>query len=414
MILKKNKPTSRSYVLQIFFFVAVSCIGFPNSMFAFQDAEQPPAPTEEAENPPADDKKDPIFDAQEKVDLVPFNTVKIGDLIWSSQNLDVEIDGSWCYDDKDVNCQKYGRLYTWEAAKKIGRMFDGWRLPSKNDLDELISYFEVRNRAEQVLVNEGQNVGGADADHIYGVDESGNILLADLKVALIQARIDLQKAIFELERMRYGDAADNSLVAAQTEDMLDLDAMYELSKAKYKLVKLQAGTKLELAEAKMRVFEVKKDIAQKNLKKSQEVGERFGIAEARVDFFSSNFDFLEMKFVLAQIKLGLNVDINLLRLEEDEVDKERKEQNTIGKNNQQQFVNRYSPFNPSFGGYFDDFENEFFYSDKAGYFWSSTLSDDGKPYVLFARIENKEMKTVDFFRTSRGHSVRLVRDKKTE
>lgn len=33
-----------------------------------------------------------------------------------SKNLNVKTEGSWCYDNKPENCEKYGRLYTWAAA----------------------------------------------------------------------------------------------------------------------------------------------------------------------------------------------------------------------------------------------------------------------------------------------------------
>jgi hypothetical protein len=47
----------------------------------------------------------------------PFETVALGGLKWMTKNLNVETADSWCYDDNPVNCNRYGRLYTWEAAK---------------------------------------------------------------------------------------------------------------------------------------------------------------------------------------------------------------------------------------------------------------------------------------------------------
>ncbi len=48
--------------------------------------------------------------------------------IWMTENVNQEVVGSWCYDNKSTNCRKYGRLYTWQAAKEV--CTDGWRLPS--------------------------------------------------------------------------------------------------------------------------------------------------------------------------------------------------------------------------------------------------------------------------------------------
>ena len=37
---------------------------------------------------------------------------------WMTKNMNVEVDNSWCYDNQTTNCDKYGRLYTYEAAKE--------------------------------------------------------------------------------------------------------------------------------------------------------------------------------------------------------------------------------------------------------------------------------------------------------
>ena len=35
---------------------------------------------------------------------------------WTTQNLNVNTAQSYCYEDAELNCGQYGRLYTWEAA----------------------------------------------------------------------------------------------------------------------------------------------------------------------------------------------------------------------------------------------------------------------------------------------------------
>ncbi|MDR0331029.1 MAG: hypothetical protein LBH93_04915 [Chitinispirillales bacterium] len=62
--------------------------------------------------------------------------VKIGDLMWMAENLNTATEGSWCYGDRDSNCVKYGRLYTWDAA--MAACPKGWHLPNGSEWDNLI------------------------------------------------------------------------------------------------------------------------------------------------------------------------------------------------------------------------------------------------------------------------------------
>ena len=36
---------------------------------------------------------------------------------WMTKNLNVDTAGSFCQEDAELNCSRYGRLYTWESAK---------------------------------------------------------------------------------------------------------------------------------------------------------------------------------------------------------------------------------------------------------------------------------------------------------
>ena len=61
---------------------------------------------------------------------------------WTTKNLDREIPGSYCYDDKDLNCRTYGRLYTWEAAKRgCDALGAGWRLPTTDDWRQMAAHY---------------------------------------------------------------------------------------------------------------------------------------------------------------------------------------------------------------------------------------------------------------------------------
>ena len=86
----------------------------------------------------ADSPQTKIAGNVETVTKDDIKTVTIGKKVWMAKNLNIETDGSWCYDSKPENCEKYGRLYTWEAAQNACPT--GWHLPSKEEFDALIEF----------------------------------------------------------------------------------------------------------------------------------------------------------------------------------------------------------------------------------------------------------------------------------
>jgi len=57
---------------------------------------------------------------------------------WMTKNLNVKTGPSYCYEDAESNCGRYGRLYTWESAQRACQSLgNSWRLPTDDEWRQL-------------------------------------------------------------------------------------------------------------------------------------------------------------------------------------------------------------------------------------------------------------------------------------
>ncbi len=134
--------------------------------------------------------------------IVEFDIPLVGGVsvqrTWMAQNLNYEIEGSYCYANEPAYCEVYGRLYSFQAAKD--GCPEGWTLPTVKDWQLLASKYEGMSLAGDDLQKDGESgmdmlLGGfGDPGEVFkNIGISGNYWDAENKTESTAGLITVQK-----------------------------------------------------------------------------------------------------------------------------------------------------------------------------------------------------------------------------
>ena len=141
-----------------------------------------------------------FFDSR---DNQKYKWVRIGSQMWMSQNLNFKTEtGSWCYENKEANCLKYGRLYQWEAtaSNNLGNGKDvcqvGWHMPSDSEFKTLERYVGMEEYVLNDMGRRGIIANKLKSSSGWGAEGNGTNS-AGLNVLPSGYRSQYQNAVFE-------------------------------------------------------------------------------------------------------------------------------------------------------------------------------------------------------------------------
>jgi uncharacterized protein (TIGR02145 family) len=90
-----------------------------------------------------------------------YKIITIGNQTWFTENLNYKTSNSFCYENKESNCDTYGRLYLWSSVQTACP--NGWHLPSDKEWMQLEIFLGMpADKAEDTgSFRDKLNIGGS-------------------------------------------------------------------------------------------------------------------------------------------------------------------------------------------------------------------------------------------------------------
>jgi uncharacterized protein (TIGR02145 family) len=105
-----------------------------------------------------------------------YRSVEMGDgKIVMAENLNYQTGNSWCYNDDNSYCNKYGRLYDWNTAKTACPA--GWHLPSLKEWEDVEKYGEDKKNIPAQWLRSRYDWRGWDPSWTWSPSEWGGKMI---------------------------------------------------------------------------------------------------------------------------------------------------------------------------------------------------------------------------------------------
>ena len=358
---------------------------------------------------------------KDKRDGQTYRIVKIGNQVWMAENLRFKIKESWCLDNKEVNCKKYGRFYRNGEASVLCPV--GWHLPS---YDEYGTLFGGVGDYRTLLSKKGWDVYGGNDYYNFTILPAGyktneGFAGEGQMTYLLTSSLDKNNhiAVIKITRDKWNwlSAGENGASSVrcvkdsgsddEASSQGDVSSMIDSRDGtRYKIVNI--GEQVWMAE-NLR-YKTEESFCYDDVNSNCANYGRLYSWDAAMTACPQGWHIpsrLEFNDLIKVVESGRGQKIGGAML---------KSRNGWGENNGKIFEDNQRSGNglDAFGfsafpaGYIHLFEEEYYNKGKSAYFWSSSENDWGEGYYL--ELSAKANAQINVTKEVYGYSVRCLRD----